>query len=118
MQPSKLKILTCSRLETPRAAMTFEGRGTRAVAVVPQDRQAVVALHEAHRLVRVGSHEQREPGPDITAATEPHFVVPGRDYTPFRQMLQNTGLHRVSITKHKATWFLVLGPLPHLCALA
>jgi hypothetical protein len=52
--------------ETPGAAMAFERRGVRA-----QDRQAVIALHEIHRFVRVGSHEQREPGPHTTTANEP-----------------------------------------------
>jgi hypothetical protein len=94
--------------------MAFERRGVRAVAVVPQDRQAVVALHEAHRLVCVGSHEQQKPSPHTTTANEPHLVVPSRDYTPFRQMLQYTGLHGVSITKQQATLLLALWPPSHL----
>jgi len=59
--------------------MAFEGRCACAVAVVPQNALAAVALHEAHWLIRVRSHKQRELRPHAANATEPRLVVPGRD---------------------------------------
>ena len=72
-------ILTCHWFEAARAAMSLQGRGSGAMAVVPQHRPATVALHKAHGLAREAIHEKRKPGPHTADSAETHFVVPGRD---------------------------------------
>lgn len=78
--------------------MPLKGRGSGAVAVVPQHGAAVVALHKPHSVVRAGLHDARKPSPHTTDSAQAHFVVAGRDQTPLREMLQHASFGGVSVS--------------------